>query len=77
MNAKLSQRFERYGPQFGQVFSALVLLSAPEIAELTGLSQQTVYKLMASGELKSRHFGRSVRAALPDVLEWIESKAEE
>ena len=57
-----------------------LLLRVMEAAEKLGLGRTTVYQLVASGQLRSVHVGRSVRipaAALIDFADSLEAKRDE
>ena len=46
--------------------------SVPEVAEAFGVCQQTIRRLIASGELESIHIGRAVRVTKTAMLDFIE-----
>jgi len=48
-----------------------LLYRVEEAAEVLGLGKSTIYKLLASGELKSVKVGRSCRIAAQELLEFI------
>ncbi len=48
-------------------------LSVPELAELLGISQRHVWKLVARGVLQPVRLGRSVRFLRGDVLAVLET----
>ena len=48
-------------------------LSVPELAELLGISQRHVWKLVARGVLQPVRLGRSVRFLRSDVLAVLET----
>ncbi|WP_035782114.1 helix-turn-helix domain-containing protein [Arthrobacter sp. H14] len=45
----------------GGHFNSIELLTADEVAAFWGISSQTVYRKIHSGELPSVHFGRKFR----------------
>jgi excisionase family DNA binding protein len=48
------------------------LLKVPEVAELSRMSENTVYELAARGEIPGVvYFGRSIRFVRDIVLEWM------
>ncbi len=50
------------------------LLRPREVVASTGLSQVTVYNLIASGELPSVRIGRAIRIPVQAFNDWIERK---
>jgi excisionase family DNA binding protein len=49
-----------------------LMLRRREVAALLGLSERTVARLIACGELPVVHVGRSMRIARRDVEQWVE-----
>ena len=45
--------------------------SVPEVAEAFGVCQQTIRRLIASGELESVHVGRAVRVTKTAMVDFI------
>lgn len=56
----------------GAVRPRQMLLDVPETAELLGVSEWLVWKLVWSGELPSTKVGRLVRLYLSDVERYLE-----
>ncbi len=52
-----------------------ILLRPEQGAEAIGVSRATLYKLMASGELKSITIGRSRRILVDELRRWVQEKA--
>ncbi len=50
-----------------------LLLKPKEAAEMTSTSKNTIYNLVASGELKSIRLGRAIRIPMKALEEWIEA----
>lgn len=51
-----------------------LLLSLDETAQQLGLSLNTVYKLVRSGEILSFHIGRARRISAAELQRWIEGR---
>ncbi len=49
-----------------------LLLRVTEASQLTGYPKNTVYGLIASGQLKSIRLGKAIRIPLKALEEWIE-----
>ncbi len=49
-----------------------LLLKATEASQMTGYSKNTIYGLIASGQLKSIRLGKAIRIPLKALEEWIE-----
>lgn len=45
--------------------------SVPKVAELLGVSKQTVYRLIDRGELRAVHVGRAVRILKTDLVSYL------
>ncbi|MDP9369517.1 MAG: helix-turn-helix domain-containing protein [Chloroflexota bacterium] len=54
-----------------------LLLRDVEAAERLSLSRATVWKLMASGELRSVHVGRARRIVAADLDRWLAQRLAE
>ena len=52
-----------------------LLLRAPEVAEMTGLSKQGIYQLAAEGRIPCVRIGRSVRFPAAALPEWVKDLA--
>ena len=50
-------------------------ISYPEAERYSGLSHTTLWRYVASGELKAARIGRSVRIHLPSLRAFMEEKA--
>ena len=47
------------------------VLTVKQAAELLSVSKATIYGLIDSGELKSRHVGRLIRIRKTDLIEFV------
>jgi len=52
------------------------LLRAEEVARLTSLGRSTVFKMLATGELRAVRVGRAVRVRRIDLERWISERAD-
>ena len=59
--------------KLNQSQSERLAVSVPELAELLGISQRHVWKLVARGVLQPVRLGRSVRFLRSDVLAVLET----
>ncbi len=50
-----------------------LLLKPIEAAEITSVSKNTIYKLVATGQIKSIRLGRAIRIPKKSLEEWIEN----
>ena len=49
----------------------MTLLKTPEVAQILRVSQPTVRRIIADGDLRSIKVGRSVRVDLADLTEYL------
>ena len=62
-------------PQRVELFAgAKDVNTVPEVAEAFGVCKQTVYRLIASGELESVHVGRAVRVTRQAMVDYFVSQ---
>jgi excisionase family DNA binding protein len=50
-----------------EVVGGRLALTVPEVAQLLGIGQTLAWKLVRSGEIRSRHIGRAVRVPVEAV----------
>ncbi len=50
-----------------------LLLKPKEAAKMTSTSKNTIYNLVANGDLKAIRLGRAIRIPVQALKEWIET----
>ena len=53
-----------------------LLLKVSEVVKVTGYCRSVVYSMIASGEIPSIKYGRSVRVPADGLRQWIERQIE-